>query len=206
MADPEQVTAAVARNVRAHRLIRNLTLEMLATRAGVSKGMLVQVEQGRTNPSIATLCRLADGLGVALTGLVEVTEGPAFRIVKAPEAATLWRSMEGSSAKLMLGSDPPSHVELWDWHIAVDDGYVTDAHGLGTRERLFVVTGTLALGVDGHVQHVHSGDAVVFSADRPHEYRNGGKDFLHFVMLITVEGIRTGGTSAAHTDDKGHGN
>ena len=193
MADPEQVTAAVARNVRAHRMRRNWTLEKLAARAGVSKGMLVQVELGRTNPSIATLCRLADGLGVALTGLVEVTEGPPFRIVKAPEATILWRSVEGSSAKLMLGSNPPSQVELWDWHIAVEDGYVADAHGLGTRERLFVVTGTLALGVEGHVQHVHSGDAVVFSADRPHEYRNGGNDFLHFVMLVTVEGIRTGG-------------
>lgn len=44
----------------------------------------------------------------------------------------------------------------------------------------------------------------MFSADGPHEYHNGGKDFLPFVMFVTVEGIRTGETSAAHTDDDGH--
>lgn len=185
MADPEQVTAAVARNVRAHRLKRNLTLDVLAARAGVSKGMLVQVEQGRTNPSIATLSRLANGLGVAVARLVEVAEVPAIRLVEAPDAVTLWRGMEGSTAKLMVGSDPPHHVELWDWNIAVGDGYVAEAHQLGTRELLFVVEGTLALSVEGQVQHANAGDAVLFSGDRAHEYHNGGNGHLHFVMFVT---------------------
>ncbi len=192
MADPEQVTAAVARNVRAYRISRNWTLEVLAARAGVSKGMLVQVEQGRTNPSIATLCRLADGLGVTLTRLVEVAEEPAIRLVRAADAVTLWHGMEGSRAKLMVGSDPPDNVELWEWHIAVGDGYVGDAHGLGTRELLFVVAGTLALGVEGHVEHAHAGDAVLFSADRAHEYRNGGTEPLHFLMFVIANDVPAG--------------
>jgi transcriptional regulator with XRE-family HTH domain len=192
MADPEQVTAAVARNVRAYRLNRSWTLDVLAARAGVSKGMLVQIEQGRTNPSIATLCRLADGLGVALARLVEVAEVPAIRLVEAPDAVTLWRGREGSSAKLMVGSDPPHHVELWDWRIAVGDGYVAEAHPLGTRELLFVVEGTLALGVEGQVKHASSGDAVLFSGDRPHAYHNGGDTPLHFVMFVTADNLSSG--------------
>ena len=60
MTDPtlkETVTDAVARNVREARLERGWTLEQLATRSGVSKGMVVQIEQARTNPSIGTLSK-----------------------------------------------------------------------------------------------------------------------------------------------------
>lgn len=192
MADPEQVTAAVARNVRAYRIHRSWTLDVLAARASVSKGMLVQIEQGRTNPSIATLCRLADGLGVPLARLVEVAEVPAIRVVKAPDAVTLWRGEEGSTAKLMVGSDPPHHVELWDWHVAVGDGYVAEAHPLGTRELLFVIEGTLALVVEGQAQHASTGDAVLFSGDRAHEYHNGGNEPLRFVMFVTAENLSSG--------------
>jgi transcriptional regulator with XRE-family HTH domain len=186
VAQPDQVTAAVARNVRAYRIKRKWTLDVLAARAGVSKGMLVQVEQGRTNPSIATLCRLADGLGVPLPRLVEVAEVPAIRIVAASDAVTPWQGREGSSAKLMVGSHPPNHVELWDWRVAVGDGYVAEPHPLGTRELLFVVTGTLALGVEGHIERATAGEAVLFSGDRAHEYHNGGNDPLHFVMFVTA--------------------
>ncbi|HEV3465223.1 MAG TPA: helix-turn-helix transcriptional regulator, partial [Actinomycetota bacterium] len=59
------------------------TLEDLATRAGISKGMLLQVEQARTNPSVATICRLATALGVSIASLVEAPEGPSARVVRA---------------------------------------------------------------------------------------------------------------------------
>ena len=61
--EPDDVNAAVGRNVRSHRTRLAWTLDDLAARSGVSKGMLSQVEQARTNPSVATICRLATALG-----------------------------------------------------------------------------------------------------------------------------------------------
>src|SRR5437870_9832418 len=102
--DPDAVGAAVARNLVDFRRRRALSLKQLAQRSGVSKGMLVQIEQGRTNPSIATLCRIANALGIAVARFVEVGEAPTVRLVKAAEAPVLWQGGGGASlARLLIG-------------------------------------------------------------------------------------------------------
>jgi transcriptional regulator with XRE-family HTH domain len=68
------VSSAVARHVRALRQDRNWSLDELAGRSGVSRGMVVQIEGARTNPSIGTLCRLAEAFGVNLAALIESRE------------------------------------------------------------------------------------------------------------------------------------
>ena len=85
MPDADEVAAAIARNARELRTERQWSLDQLATRAGVSKGMLVQIEQARTNPSIATLCRLADAFGVSLAQLVELSAASTVRVVEAAD-------------------------------------------------------------------------------------------------------------------------
>ncbi len=185
MNDPDAVAAAVARNVHALRTRRGWSLDALAGRSGVSKGMLVQIEQGRTNPSIATLCRVATALGVAVPRLVEVAETPPVRIVRAAEAPQLWRGAgAGSAASLLLGADAPELTELWDWRIAPRDGYDGEAHPPGTREILYVLDGALTLRI-GHAAHtVRAGDTVLFHADRPHRYQNAGRRTVRFVMVV----------------------
>src|SRR5215510_2534410 len=93
--DSDAVTAAVSRNVRSLRQARGWTLAALAARSGVSKGMVVELEQGRTNPSVATVDRLATALGVGLAQLLEVGEEPELRIVTGDEAVRLWSGSEG---------------------------------------------------------------------------------------------------------------
>src|SRR5437868_2103715 len=123
MNDPEAVAAAIARNVHALRARRGWTLDRLAQRSGVSKGMLVQIEQERTNPSVATLCRVANALGVTIPRLVEMAETPPVRLVRASEAAELWHGERGSVGKLLVGWDAPDPTEIWDWQLAPGDGY-----------------------------------------------------------------------------------
>src|SRR5262245_46049272 len=114
--DPRRVEAALAHNLREWRTRRGWSQTELAARAGLSKGMLVQIEQSQTNPSIATLCKLANALGVALPRLVEVADEPLIRRVTAGEVAWLWRGRDkGSGAGLVGGIDSPMPVELWEW-------------------------------------------------------------------------------------------
>src|SRR6266702_7608258 len=102
--DPREVTVAVGRNVRAERLRKAWTLDDLAARSGVSKGMLVQVEQARSNPSIATICRLATALGVSVASLVEAPEVPTARVVPPVQGVVLWNGKPGSTSTLFVGS------------------------------------------------------------------------------------------------------
>ena len=183
MPDAEAVTAAVARNVRRLRQERSWTLDAFASRAGVSKGMLISIEQTRTNPSLGTLCRLSDALGVSIARLVELDELPVVRVVSADQAAVLWRA-EGSAARLLVGSDRSSHLELWDWVIAPGQSHESEPHPPGSQELVHVLEGTLTLDVDGQVHRVAAGGAALFEASRPHGYRNADTLTLHFSLTV----------------------
>jgi transcriptional regulator with XRE-family HTH domain len=183
--EPDDVNAAVGRNVRSHRTQLAWTLDELAARSGVSKGMLSQVEQARTNPSVATICRLATALGVSVASLVEAPEVPSARVVRAEEAVTLWTGgHRGSAARLMVGSGTSQQVELWDVRMVPGDGYASEGHPSGTRELLLVIDGELSLELDGSAHLVGEGDAIAFVADRPHAYRNHGAKPLRYSLSV----------------------
>jgi transcriptional regulator with XRE-family HTH domain len=184
MPTPDAVAAAVARNTRRLRTARGWSLDQLATRSGVSKGMLVHLEQARTNPSLGTLCKVAETLGVSLAGLVELHEAPVVRVVDPAEVVRLWQSEAGSAGDLLVGSDERDHIELWRWTLAPGDRHPSDAHAAGTREMVHVVAGTLTLEVGDTTHTVPAGGAALFRGDRDHAYGNTGRQAVSLVMVV----------------------
>lgn len=67
----------LAARLRNAREARNLSLQTAADRAGVSRRFLVEVEGGRTNPSIGKLAALADAYGIPLRDLCDLPTGSA---------------------------------------------------------------------------------------------------------------------------------
>src|SRR6476620_7723602 len=63
--------------IRSLRRERNLTLERLGELAGLSVGIVSQIERGRGNPSFATLVQLAHGLDIPVGRLLHVAEHKA---------------------------------------------------------------------------------------------------------------------------------
>ena len=185
MNDPRRIEAALARNLREWRTKRGWSQAELASRADLSKGMLVQIEQAQTNPSIATLCKLANALGVALPRLVEVDDEPAVRKVTAADVVWLWHgTAKGSVAGLVAGIEAPLPVELWTWTIGPRDHDEAVAHPAGTREFVHVLEGDALVTVDGVQVSVGPGECVVFRADRPHVYASAKGRATRFVMVV----------------------
>ena len=188
MQDPEVLAAAIGRNVRRLRQRRDLTLDVLAERAGVSKGTVIGVEQSRANPSIATLCRIADALGVGVATLIDPGQDPQVRIKRGPDTPALWTSDAGSRALFLMGTDPPDIVELWDWHLTPGDSFDGDAHPEGTVEVLYVLEGVLAVRVGDERHELVAGDTILFDAVLAHSYGNPGDDPNRFVMSVVQPG------------------
>jgi len=182
--DPEDVANAIARNTRSLRADRGWSLDQLATRSGVSKGMLVQIEQSRTNPSIGTLCRVADAFGVTLAQMVELTDGANVRIIAPDQIVRLWSGSEGSWGDLLVGTDRNEHVELWRWQLSGEDRHESEGHLPGTRELIAVLSGVLTLEVDDASHDVQPGGAVLFEADRPHAYVNTRRRTVDMVLVV----------------------
>jgi len=184
MLDPDRLAAALAVNLRDHRTRQGLSLDQLAKRADVSKGMLVQIEGGKTNPSIATLCRVANALTIPVAKLLELAETPPVRIVRKADVPRLWHTPEGSEARLLMSTDGQEYTELWDWVLAPGDAFDGDAHPAGAREILSVRAGRLTLTVGEETPEIDAGDTLLFRADRPHRYANRGTAPVCFTMVV----------------------
>ncbi|MGH9064766.1 MAG: helix-turn-helix domain-containing protein [Acidimicrobiales bacterium] len=176
----------MARTVRALRNARGWSMDSLCARAGVSKGVLVALEQGHANPNLVTLIRLAEAFGVPLTRLVQVDEVPAVQVVAAERAVVLWQGEAGGTGTLLLGTDAPEAMELWRWVMQPGESYGGDGHAAGTRELVTVERGELSLVAAGEDHRLPAGSSASFAGDRPHTYANEGGAPVSFVMVVTV--------------------
>src|SRR5574342_182493 len=57
----------VGGRLRELREARNISMRALATKSGLSANALSMIERGKTSPSVSTLYKLADALGVSIT-------------------------------------------------------------------------------------------------------------------------------------------
>ena len=180
------LNGTIARRIALLRKGRQQSFDELAIRTGVSKGMLVQIEQGRANPSIATLCRVASGLGVSVADLISAddTAASSVRVVPPAGSRILWSGPHGGSAALLVGSDGPDMLELWSWTLQPDERFEARAHSPGTLELVHVQAGALALEVDGGIHIVAAGASAFARTDRPHAYRCGGRRRTQFSMVV----------------------
>lgn len=190
MSDLDQLTQSLARNLRRWRNERGFTLDALAARAGVSRGMIIQIEQARTNPSVGTTVKLADALGVSITTLLDHEEGPQVRLVPPDQAVRMWSTSTGSYTTLLAGTDARGPLELWDWTLMPGDGSASDPHPEGTTEILHVTAGTLTLVVDGEEHTVPTGTSVSFEGSVPHSYRNDGAETMEMTLVVAIPPVR----------------
>ena len=66
--------ATCGRVIRALRRKRGWSQEMLSAFAGIGRSHLSMIETGRKEPSVETLCRIADALGYRLSELIRKVE------------------------------------------------------------------------------------------------------------------------------------
>ena len=190
MSDLDQLTQSLARNLKRWRGERGFTLDALAARAGVSRGMIIQIEQARTNPSVGTTVKLADALGISITTLLDFEQGPQVRLVPESQAVRLWSTEAGSSTTLLVGTEARGPIELWSWRLMPGASSASDPHPVGTVELLHVTAGELTLVVDGEAHEVPAGTSATFEAHVPHIYRNDGTEPAEMTMAVSVPPVR----------------
>jgi transcriptional regulator with XRE-family HTH domain len=175
------VSRSLAEAVRRLRSARSWTLDELAARSGVSRRLVVQIEQGEANPSIGTLLRLAGALEVTLTDLVSDEKTTNVGVRTPSEATELWQGPAGGRALLEVSRGP---LELWTWTLEPGESHVSDAHRLGALELVKVRRGTLVLELGHDSVQVKTGHSAWFDASRQHAYRNETTTPVTFTLVV----------------------
>ncbi len=185
----EVLALAIGARVKQERQSRRWTLDRLAEAAGVSRRMVVSIEQGSVNPSVGTLLRISDALGVGLPALVEPPDRKPVKVTRRGEGAALWSGESGGRGVLVAGTESPDVLELWDWTLGPGDRHASEAHAPGTIEVLQVQEGAVTLEIADQSVTLDAGDAVTFPGDVSHSYSNGGSRTARFTLAVSEPAV-----------------
>ncbi|WP_325081525.1 helix-turn-helix domain-containing protein [Klebsiella aerogenes] len=186
--DLSRINEAVSRRIKQFRREKKISLDELSRRAGVSKGMLVDIEGCRANPSIALLCKIAAAMGVSVAEFVNVASEPMVHLIDRDAIPVLWRGEQGGSARLLAGTSGPDMLELWQWRMLPGESFRSPGHPADTYELLYVTEGELTLIVNNDPYQVAEGCSAVARTDAPHEYCNVSELPVVFTMTVYEKG------------------
>lgn len=69
----EEILLLIGERIRARRQDKNITLEQLANKAGVTKGLISQIENNRTVPSLPVLLSIVHSLDEDMRGFLKAS-------------------------------------------------------------------------------------------------------------------------------------
>lgn len=176
------VLAFVGQNLRAARQKAGLSQAALAEASGLSRRMIVALEQGDTNISLSRLDRLAEALGV---GFVDLVRDPAAQTLRLDAVA--WRGRHEGSVALLQASVPARHeAQLWAWTLAPGERYDAEPDPEGWHEMIVVVEGRLRLELAGGAHELAAGDYLVYPSSQTYAYVNAGEATTRFIRNVVA--------------------
>jgi transcriptional regulator with XRE-family HTH domain len=161
------------------------TVEELASRAGVSAGLISQIERGIGNPSFSTLSRLANALDLPI---VAMFEGPQFderqMVVRRSERRRLVVPSEDTVHEILV---PSSHRKLGMLSTLLPPQHQADEVGNSHpgEEIVLVVSGRLHATVGGQDFVLDEGDTINYDATLPHRWSNPNDRPVEFLAIST---------------------
>lgn len=180
----------VGKNLKRLRTERGLSLEKLSQSSGVSRAMLGQVELGQSAPTINVLWKMARALDVPFSALIATTSSSGARVLRADAAKRLMSSDGSFQSRALFPYDEPRRVEFYELKLGAKGVEKADAHAPGTLENLVVSKGNVEILVGTQKHQLETGDAIVFEADLPHEYRNTGSgDAVMYLVMTYAEQV-----------------
>jgi transcriptional regulator with XRE-family HTH domain len=166
---------------------RDLSLDQLATRSGVSRAALSQIEGARTNPTLSVLWKIAVGLEIPFQDLLELPSAAEAKILRSGDAVVL-RSADGRvESRLVSPAGSDTNSELYELKLLPKGVLRSEPHGAGTTETVYVLKGAVRIHIHGAEHELTTGDSIYFKADVPHEYENRGSQDARLLDLIFYE-------------------
>ncbi|WP_371228437.1 helix-turn-helix domain-containing protein [Pseudomonas sp. QE6] len=179
--DRPSVLVHVADNVKTLRRNSGFSQDALAKASGVSRRMLVGIESGDTNVSLATLDRIAAALDVTFADLVRP---PSTRNLSRVDAVA-WAGAQPDSRGTLLASTPATRqAELWHWSLAPGDRYNAEPDADGWYDMVYVIVGQLTIVLAEETVTVEAGGFHVFKSSQPFSYQNHGEVLARFVRNV----------------------
>lgn len=172
----EQVIAAIGPKIHQLRKQKNLSLQQLAERAGISAAAIHRIERNGMVPTIATLMKIAAALNRSVAYFVDEDTDDSRQaiLVRADDRKRVYTSKGGLDLAGISG--PYGRFFMAGAMAVVEPGASSGERPMEHpgEELVFVLAGTLHFEVDADEFSLGPGDALHFRTDRPHRWWNSG--------------------------------
>jgi transcriptional regulator with XRE-family HTH domain len=184
MTGRDAVSVDVGGKLRTLREARGLSIRALARASGISANALSVIERGKSSPSVSTLYKVTDALGVPITTLFR-TEPERKNIVfrKADERTRvafqrgLWEDLGG---EMFTGGVEPFALTL---ESGTSSGPYPIMHS--GHEFVICLRGQLEYQVENELYLLEPGDTLLFTSNLKHRWRNPGSTVTNAIFVLS---------------------
>jgi transcriptional regulator with XRE-family HTH domain len=172
--NPIKALASLGQTIKAERLHQKLTLDELAKISGVSKGMLSQIELGKTNPTVVVLYKVAAGLHVPPARLLPepATKPRVWQVIRMDDEGFTLANKKDCRIRTLSPLNVEKEIVFNEIRLGPRGQLISEPHFQGTVELLTIAKGQVRVKAGDNEIIVRDGDSIQFSADLPHSLKN----------------------------------
>jgi transcriptional regulator with XRE-family HTH domain len=180
----DTISVDVGSRLRKLREMHGMSMRALAAKSGLSANALSVIERGKTSPSVSTLYKLADALGVSVTAFFgEVMEKQQVIFLKSDKRTRIPFSrgiFEGLGGEKFVGRVEPFVLTL-------ESGATSGSHSMTHtgHEFVFCLHGELEYTVEKKTYPMSSGDSLLFAAQLNHKWKNPGRTVANALVVLS---------------------
>jgi len=165
------------------RSAQGLSIRSLAEMSGLNFNTLSLIENEKSSPSVSTLQRLAQALGVPITAFFDVVSDKRDVIYQKagerPQANFSYGSLEDLGHGLMLGNGIPLLITLEPGAGSGPDSIVHTG-----QEFVYCLEGCMTYTVAGQEYILDAGDSLIFQAHLAHRWENKSNSLLRSILIL----------------------
>lgn len=178
----------IGKNIQKMRTERSLTLNVLSEKSGVSKAMLSQIESDKVNPTVATVWKIAKGLGVDLNELLNTNDAPKRIFSVNPNKTKGTSSLEmvdhDVTIKVLSPLNMVEELEMYFLTLPQGTELPSEPHYPGTQEFLTILKGQVTVTAGDNKATLKKGDFLVYHCDVDHTISNTGNGSAEVHMVV----------------------
>ena len=169
---------------------KNMTLDDLSAKSGVSKSILSQIERDLSNPTVTTIARISDALGEKLSDFFLKIEAGEVNSIESSKETPSITSKDGLCELNILGAGETVNWLQW-YLLEMKPKGVLDSksHGPKTFENLTVIDGQIEVICGTSKEKLSKGDTFRFQSNKEHSIKNISKQKSQVLMVNYIDPV-----------------